>query len=52
MHSSWPYGKQRKSVEIVAISDSHLAPTIYILVVIISKHLQRVQIDEIEYNLR
>ena len=28
------------------ISASHLAPTIHILVVIISKYLQRVQFDE------
>ena len=33
------------------ISASHLAPTTYIRVGIISKYLQRVQFDENEYNL-
>ena len=43
--------KKLKFVEIVMISASHLASTIHIRVVIISKYQQRVQFDEKEYNI-
>ena len=46
MHLSWSYGKKLKFVEIVMIPASHLAPTIHIIVVILSKYLQRAQFDE------
>ena len=53
MHSSWSFEKNNllKFVEIVMISASHLAPTTHILVVIISKHIQRDQVKENKYNL-
>ena len=44
-------GKQQlKFAEIVMVSALHLAPTIHIIVVILSKYLQRVQFDEKAYH--
>ena len=50
MYSSWSYGKT-EICGIGMISASHLAPTVHIIVVILSKYIQRVQFDEKEYYL-